>query len=246
MHELSRSEPIDGIGVTKAMDRTCPAGTISIFESLGSPGYSAKVKYLDQRVAARYDKRFKGIEGALKQWNTRYAVRKALRFAGRDNVILDLPCGTGRMIPVLNRMCREWWGGDISPAMIEKAKGKVNGSVKFRGFLYLDAEKIDLGDGAVDCVLSMRFIHHLPCVHRLQVLREFRRIARKKVIIEYRTKNRVREFLRNLVGAKPGRLGMNLKEIQKEIEAAGLILSRVIPVSRLFSNSAIIICSVRP
>lgn len=50
--------------------------------------------------------------------------------------------------------------------------------------LQTSAFAIDLPDNAVDCIFSMRLLHHIGEVeHRMALLREFQRVTRDSVII---------------------------------------------------------------
>ena len=50
--------------------------------------------------------------------------------------------------------------------------------------LQTSAFAIDLPDNAVDCIFSMRLLHHIgQAEHRMALLREFQRVSRDSVII---------------------------------------------------------------
>lgn len=69
---------------------------------------------------------------------------------------LDLPTGTGRMIPLLRRHCPRIIAADLSEAMLSEAR-------KYGADEYLlaDASQLPLSADSVDFILSSRFIFHV-------------------------------------------------------------------------------------
>ena len=60
--------------------------------------YPAKYVYQNREYAAIYEKRrFKGIIGRIKNWNTQRLISKLIRLTGNKGYALDIPCGTGRL-----------------------------------------------------------------------------------------------------------------------------------------------------
>lgn len=92
------------------------------------------------------------------------------RFAGKT--ILDVGCGNGAYVTAL--------AGTYD---IQGADQRSYDS--WRGmpdrFSVQDGERLDFADASVDTVLSFETLEHLP--NPLEALREYRRIARKNVII---------------------------------------------------------------
>lgn len=113
-----------------------------------------------------------------------YMARKALKIAGSPKEILDLPCGYGRFWETLIASGAEKIiAADLSAGMLRVAS-EVNSSeiLKRVTLLQTNANKIALPDKAVDCVMSMRLLHHIGVPeHREKIFNEFRRVSRHSI-----------------------------------------------------------------
>ena len=107
---------------------------------------------------------------------------KRLREAGarlcpprKNQVVLDVGCGTGTQL-LLYRMegCR-LCGIDSSPAMLERAKAKLGDSAEL---LIMNASHMDFADGSFDLVTVVLTLHEMPATVRTDVVRECRRVTR--------------------------------------------------------------------
>src|SRR3954464_13525430 len=149
--------------------------------------------YRSAQVAEDYDfHRFSSPERQKRNARKWAAIRKALSRAEGVRVLLDLPCGTGRFTGALAREGYEIVGSDISLEMLQKAASVTtdpkSGAQQpgVRGYLQANAEKLPLRDGALDCVVSIRFMMHVDPATRVRMLREFGRVSRRWVIVDYR------------------------------------------------------------
>jgi ubiquinone/menaquinone biosynthesis C-methylase UbiE len=112
--------------------------------------------------------------------------RRALHLAGDPGSVLDLPCGAGRFWPMLmEKESRLVIGADYSAGMLDVASAAYPEYYPDRiSCLRTSAFDIDLPDSAVDCIFSMRLLHHVgEAADRSQLLREFHRVSRDTVII---------------------------------------------------------------
>ena len=111
---------------------------------------------------------------------------RALALAGNPASVLDLPCGTGRFWSMLaENPQRELLAADYSEAMLEVAR-KVRDPAIVRRFrlLQCSAFEITLPDDSVDCIFSIRLMHHIgESANRLAMLQEFRRVTRDTVVL---------------------------------------------------------------
>jgi ubiquinone/menaquinone biosynthesis C-methylase UbiE len=131
--------------------------------------------YRVSRTPARF-KRYEREESIVGKW---------LGGLPSGAVVLDLPCGTGRFIPLLNARGFRYVGGDFSRAMIEEAR-KTAADKPTIGFVNADLEFIPFRDKAVDCVIIWRFMHHVDKDSvRQAMLREAARVTRKRVILSF-------------------------------------------------------------
>jgi len=111
---------------------------------------------------------------------------RALALAGNPASVLDLPCGTGRFWSMLAAdPQRELFAADYSPAMLELAeKQREPGVVRRFRLLQCSAFAITLPDNSVDCIFSIRLMHHIgESDKRIAMLREFHRVTRDAVVV---------------------------------------------------------------
>ncbi|BAQ76504.1 methyltransferase domain-containing protein [Pseudomonas sp. Os17] len=143
-------------------------------------------KYDAQHAEQYLQKHQDGLARRLSHWRDEQLARAALAAAGEPGLVLDLPCGAGRFWPLLAQKAnRVIIGADNSSAMLSTAMAAQPADVVRRVRpLQTSAFAIDLPDNAVDCIFSMRLLHHVgQAEHRLALLREFQRVTRDSVII---------------------------------------------------------------
>jgi ubiquinone/menaquinone biosynthesis C-methylase UbiE len=203
--------------------------------------YRVKHLYQDKTFARNYEKRrYKGIYGGIKNWNTKRVISKLIRLTGREGFALDVPCGTGRLSHLILKSGYQWIGADISLEMMMESRQRMAGFQDSFWNIRLDSEAIPFKDSSIDCLFSIRFIYHIPVEIRRRMLKEMRRITKKWLIIDYNYPNRFRVGF--LLRGKPKKNRITLQEISKELEENGFHIYRAIPVSRLFSDNIIFLC----
>lgn len=211
--------------------------------------YYVKHVYQNEQCASIYEKRrFKGLYGRAKNWNTKRVISKLVRLTGKKGFALDIPCGTGRLSHLILKGGYHWIGADISlEMMMESRKKMMNG---FEGNTWwnirLDAERMPFKDNSLDCVFSIRFIYHIPEEIRYRMLKEMRRIAKKWVIIDYNYPNKFKELARRigfLFRERSVKKRITFQEISRELRENGLHIYKALPVSRLFSDNIILLCN---
>ena len=201
-------------------------------------GYDYKREfYRSARVAEDYDfHRFSTPERQKRNARKWAAIRRALADATGTRTLLDLPCGTGRFTGGFAREGFEVVGSDISLEMLQKAaasRGEGEGGV--RGFVQANAEALPLRNDSLDCVVCIRFMMHVDPATRVRMLREFARVSRRWVIVDYRHCYTFRYVLTHIFG----RLGLgraplsrvSRRELYEEFTDAGFAIRRIIRVS---------------
>jgi len=110
----------------------------------------------------------------------RNLLARALRRAGTPQVVLDLPCGTGRFWPAVAASgAQRLIAGDNSEGMLEVAGRNALGPGFPERLINTSLFAIDLAEESVDFVACMRFFHHLAhSEDRLAVLAEIKRVSR--------------------------------------------------------------------
>ncbi|HKU89317.1 MAG TPA: class I SAM-dependent methyltransferase [Steroidobacteraceae bacterium] len=195
--------------------------------------------YRSAQVAEDYDfHRFSSPERQKRNARKWAAIRKALSLTQGVRVILDLPCGTGRFTGGLAREGYEIVGSDISMEMLQKAASvtsKDGGTPNVRGYLQANAEKLPLRDDSLDCVVCIRFMMHVDPATRVRMLKEFRRVSRRWVIVDYRHKYTFRYVLTHTFG----KLGLgrtplsrvSTADLHEEFRQAGFKIAQIVRVS---------------
>jgi len=166
-------------------------------------------------AAVGYERRIRSARG-LRRFYQRLesrAVERALGHAAGDRV-LDCPCGTGRLDPLLRARFREVVGVDRSEAMLAIYRQGDRARVGERG----DAFQLSWADGAFDWVVSHRMFHHMRSdERRVALLRSFARVARRGVIVYAFVETPLRRGRKALTFEHTRRL---LGEAGLELEAA--------------------------
>jgi len=198
--------------------------------------------YRSAQVAEDYDfHRFSSPERQKRNARKWAAIQKALSLTDGVKTILDLPCGTGRFTGALARKGYEIVGSDISLEMLQKAnsisqKEIADGQkLAIRGYLQANAEHLPLRDDSLDCVVCIRFMMHVDPATRVRMLREFHRVSRRWVIVDYRHKYTFRYLATHTFG----KLGLgraplsrvSRQDLEREFRDAGLAVRSVIRVS---------------
>jgi len=95
----------------------------------------------------------------------------------RGIAVLDIGCGTGRLIPYLRQQLgpNGWLvEADFSAKMLRIGRSKYSASMVF--FLQTDAQAVGLRSGLFDLIICFALFPHLD--NKLQALFEFRRLLR--------------------------------------------------------------------
>lgn len=143
-------------------------------------------KYTREHAERYFNKHNSSLRRRLSTWREVQVARKALHLAGDPNLVLDLPCGAGRFWPMLaEKQNRVIIGADNSAGMLEVACHRQPASIVARVKpMRTSAFAIDLPDNAVDCIFSMRLLHHIGQPEARQcLLREFHRVTRDSLLI---------------------------------------------------------------
>jgi len=206
-------------------------------------GYDYKREfYRSSQVADDYDfHRFSTPDRQKRNTRKWAAIRRALSLSTGVRTILDLPCGTGRFTGALAREGFEILGSDISLEMLQKAASlerdnRADGQqLSIRGYVQANAEHLPLRNDSLDCVVCIRFMMHVDAATRVRMLREFARVSRRWIIVDYRHCYTFRYLLTHTFG----KLGLgraplsrvSRKQLDQELAAAGFSIRNVIRVS---------------
>jgi SAM-dependent methyltransferase len=145
-------------------------------------------------------------------------VGSILAGAGGSGLILDVPCGTGRLREAIEGGGGRWVGMDVSASMLA-ASGIEEGPL-LRG----NAERLPFRDASFDAVVCCRLLHHLRDEESFgRVAGELVRVSRGLVIVSFWDAGslpalRRRVFPRRRRG---GRIAHPKQQLREVFEAAG-------------------------
>ncbi len=152
-------------------------------------------------------------------------VRRALRRAVVRGSVLDVPCGAGRLLPVLLETAPQVIAVDLSAAMVGEAKAAIAqharaGEVRF---VVAAADALPLRDGEVDTAVCHRLLHHMgEASERAGVLAELARVAGRRVVLSFSDDTTFKSRLQRRRGLKRNRHLLTPGALYAEAAAHGL------------------------
>jgi len=155
-------------------------------QSNQAPDLEFSRKYTAEHAQRYFEKHQRGFWRKLSNYREQVIARGALRCAGNPQSVLDLPCGTGRFWETLaQEPDREIYAADLSKDMVETGLSLRPRTLAKRIEAFTcSAFEIPKPDSFVECVFSMRLLHHIGDeAHRVAVLKEFARVAANSVIV---------------------------------------------------------------
>ena len=164
--------------------------------------------YKEIAVAERYDReRFSRLSGRVFNALEKYHMRRAFKRISRNATIMDLPCGTGRFAEVLLEEGFKVVGIDISAAMLEVARRKLQ---RFGGrFETRVADVLDLAKQERKCydvALCARVLMHFPLEEQITFLRSVAELTKGQVVFTQSLSTpyqRFRRRIKRLIGNPP-------------------------------------------
>lgn len=187
-----------------------------------------RAKYSDRQIVERYDLRYRDCVGRRSNAHVLRAVLRALQPLPPCARILDLPCGTGRLLPTLEAAGFRPIGADLSLAMLRAIPDPIrNGGAHALSLCVADVRHLPFAHRSFDAVICLRFLQLLSSEERIAVLRSLATVTSGPLIAVYsphRTwKDATRAMRRRLGWRKEDRARwMSWQEIDAEIQAAGL------------------------
>jgi ubiquinone/menaquinone biosynthesis C-methylase UbiE len=177
-----------------------------------------------------------GLTGFSNKLEQRMAA-KALSMADNPNIVMDLPCGAGRFWgTLLNNGVQKIIAVDQSEGMIRVCQEMtpVNHLKKIE-LLQGDAKKIPMPDKSVDTLFCMRLLHHIDVKsYRLEIYKEFQRVARKNVCISYWVDGNLKSAI-NLRRPHKNQNYMNQATLEAEFIEAGFEIIGHVDMLPLYS-----------
>jgi ubiquinone/menaquinone biosynthesis C-methylase UbiE len=162
--------------------------------------------YQDPTVVASYEhERFRSPWGRVYAAMHRRGIRKALLHLEGQGTVLDVPCGTGRIAPLVTGLGLSYLGLDISTAMVSHCREHHGSRSGVVGLSVGDIERLPFEDASVDAVVCLKLLHLITVPNIALALRECERVAARYVIFDIARHDRwtplVRWFAGSLVQA---------------------------------------------
>ena len=197
----------------------------------------------DAEVSAR--KYARAQVGTATDRRERRCIAKALASVPRGASVLDLPCGTGRLLPFLVDLGYRVTGADSSPHMLDRAReyAQAQGLRLDPGDLRVaDVLATGLPDDSFDAVVCNRLFHHLaePAI-RQAALRELDRICTGPIVVSFfrdLAYDALTHSLKHkLARSRPvDRISISLRTFRRDVVAAGLVLKAALGTRPLISR----------
>ena len=137
-------------------------------------------EYEDKKVVDTFDaERSKYAYQRFKHKKESAVLRNAIKSCDGEKVkVLDIACGTGRMIPpahACNKLV-DYYGIDSSKTMLDSVREWFYTPSKL---IQGDATKLPFEDNTFDVVFTFHLLWHLPGDVQLKIIKEMRRVCKK-------------------------------------------------------------------
>jgi SAM-dependent methyltransferase len=206
----------------------------------GDSHESTRMRFGTAPAADRYPSRFRPT---AKDRRESRALLAAMAGIPSGATVLDLPCGCGRLTPLLVGQGFRVTGADSSPHMVARAqeawqewRDEHAETAAEASFEVRDVMQTGYADGTFDAIVCHRLFHHFrePAI-RQQALRELGRITRGSLVVSFFNSfalDALRFRLRHAVRrTQPtDRIPIPIKRFAAEALGAGLVVERTVPV----------------
>jgi len=126
--------------------------------------------YMDRRTA-------QPLNGVLHERQVGFL--NATLAARTPHAVLEIACGPGRLTAAM-RGVPFGVAVDASPAMLETAQRRLNGTAGHWEFLRTDAFVLPFRDASFDAAYTLRFVRHFQLADRQRLYSEVRRVLRPR------------------------------------------------------------------
>jgi ubiquinone/menaquinone biosynthesis C-methylase UbiE len=174
-------------------------------------------QYQDMREASQYNADYK--ERLFKRMSTRrefHLLRALLATQGHNSVILDMPCGGGRLSPQIGQFTDLLVEADIAEGQVLYGRKNCQLSIP-QVWMTASAFCLPFLDNSVDGVVCCRLCHHMPTPQeRERLITEILRVSRKFVLMTFFDYNSVKNLLRRarrVFDGQPPKNTMKVREV---------------------------------
>jgi ubiquinone/menaquinone biosynthesis C-methylase UbiE len=197
-------------------------------------------KYANEKDrCADYDDRYAGRSNRRwSNWQDGRMVRKALKGLPANALVLDSPCGGGRIARSLEREGRRVVVADYSQFMVGESMPGAAAGVR------LDAMRLPFRDDAFDAAVCFRFLHSVPPAMRPHAIRELARVA-KVLVLNYLNAFSIRNLRRFLFHGRQLTKRVTEPQAIAEVESAGLEVTACVYKYRLLFEDFVVVARKR-
>jgi len=200
-----------------------------------------------EQVAQGYDRgRFNSPWGRLYKWREERTIVQALHSVPRNGTVLDAACGTGRITALLQQHGFRATGCDVSPAMMAVASHRLT-SLGYDDVQFIESgvERLPFPDQSFDAVTCIGLLMHLDVNVRDRALREFARVSRGPLIIQYGCVDACQRVIERVRGLPAGKVRRPVPEYEmnSDLACAGLLIRTRTWVLRGVSSSVIVVAT---
>src|SRR5262245_34522695 len=203
-------------------------------------------------VGTGLEQRYGSAEGAAayrrkyeRSWLRRASARReaamlrwALAEAKVEGTVLDVPCGAGRMVPVILERARRVTALDLSTAMLAEAKAALAEDVVADRVVFgtASADSLPFDAGVFDGAVCWRLLHHvIDRDARVRVLAELARVSRRAVIVTFADAGTWKAWSERMRRRDRRCVVLAEKDLRGEAHDAGLQVAQTRRLSNAFS-----------
>ncbi len=203
--------------------------------------------YKRDEVAENYDRqRFSGLAGRTFNFLEKRLIRRAFDDLPRSTtLVVDVPCGTGRLAEVLLDMGFRVTGIDIALPMLEVARRRLGRFGDRFNICVADARELVVAR-KFEAALCARVLMHFPMAEQLLLIRAVTAATTRRVVFTqgldtayHRLRRRLKQVLRH---EAPAVYPLTSKDLRTLIEAAGLREIRRYSLLPMISEEVIVVC----
>jgi len=215
--------------------------------SAAGQSYSSTASRFDQASAAALYATRHG--GHARDRREQGCIERALANVREGSKVLDLPSGTGRLLPMLHRLGYQITEADYSPHMVQHARelwakyvaAVPAAAVAKVAFETQDVMKTTYPDKSFDATICNRLFHHFTeSATRVAALKELARITKGPIVVSFFNADTIDARFKRLINALrnktlKGRIPIPMSTFAADARAAGLRLDANFPTRGIIS-----------
>jgi ubiquinone/menaquinone biosynthesis C-methylase UbiE len=198
-------------------------------------------------AAEDYDRgRFHSLHGRLYRWREERVIAQALRGVQPESTVLDVACGTGRIMALLLRNALRPTGCDISTAMMGVARRRMQSLGAACDLIETEAQHLPFEDKSFDAVTCIGLLMHLNGGLRVKILRELARVSRGRLVVQYGRTGALPQLKSYLTGNPSGLVAhpVSEDELRADLQRSGLTeQARFWPLPGVSSSLVVVLTS---